>query len=478
GYFLCRTNTILDGFAPPTGVQNAEQVATIQRRLGVEDDGIWGPKTESAYRSYMNAISRSPKPAKANPHQAVTALANAAKESGRTYGSAGYTADTFMKPAADAALAAASRAYGRTFGNPGFANSNKIDKNNLPKDPQAALSKIIDASSLGDKDKWRAKYTIDGMDTEVLQNLLQDVLRDGVAPYFSQAAWEKRAALMMSLGAQEDLAAIQDLQAASKSVGRTFGNPGFNASTFALRKIEPYFTAEKNSVRTPEQQAAMEALRGLYTYVSNSWRYSNEDLDKILYHIDNYAFNTQSNGSQLNQAEYAYEDPYHGSIKINSVETEGTDLMKFDANLFDRLSFALGASVPVTIPMLGSATALLELMELVDPDGYYKNHPNYLLRPNDVSISYNPSIGGTHSSKNYFRGGERLFSEYPSNGGAHNVYGQNFSQHAEKFNKEHPSGILDFLEAVASIIWNGPEIVTPIYPLEKLDPSSAPTYYT
>ena len=242
---MSNTKYYMDGFAAPTGVQNSEQVAVIQRRLGIEDDGIWGPQTELAYRSYMNAVSRSPKPAKTNPHQAVTALTNAAKESGRTYGSAGYTADTFMKPAADAALAAASRAYVRTFGNPGFANSNKIDKNNLPKDPQAALAKIIDASSLGDKDKWRAKYTIDGMDTEVLQNLLQDVLRDGVAPYFSQSAWEDRAALMMSPGAQEDIAAIQNLQTASKNAGRTFGNPGFNASTFALRKIEPYFTAEK-----------------------------------------------------------------------------------------------------------------------------------------------------------------------------------------------------------------------------------------
>lgn len=465
---MSNTKYYMDGFAAPTGVQNSEQVAIIQRRLGIEDDGIWGPQTELAYRSYMNAVSRSPKKEKANSYQAVTALTNASKGSGRTYGSAGYTADTFMKPAADAALAAASRAYGRTFGNPGFANSNKIDKNNLPKDPQAALAKIIDASSLGDKDKWRAKYTIDGMDTEVLQNLLQDVLRDGVATYFSQDAWEKRGALMMSPGAQEDIAAIQNLQTASKNAGRTFGNPGFNASTFALRKIEPYFTAEKNAARTPEQQAAMEALRGLYTYASNSWRFSDEDLDKIFYHIDNYAFNTQNADPQSNQAQYSYEDPYHGSIKIDSVKTEGADLMKFNSNLFNRLSLALGASAPVTIPMLASAKALLELMKLVDTAGYYESLPDYLLRPNDVSISYNPSIGGRNISENYFRGGEHLFSGYPANGGSFYIHGQNLRQHAEEFAKEHPAEILDLLEDISSIMYNGLEIFMP--PLEELDP--------
>ncbi len=151
--------------------------------------------------------------------------------------------------------------------------------------------------------------------------------------------------------------------------------------------------------------------------------------------------------------------------------------MAIDKALFNKLSLAAGLSIPVAAPMLASVEAFLELSKLVDPETYYKNHPNYLLHPNDVSISYNPSIGGTHSSKNYFRGGEHLFSEYPSNGGFHNVHGQNFDQHAEEFNKDHPSGILDLLEAIAAIRWMGPEFLTPDNVLEWLNPSSAPTYY-
>lgn len=543
----------LDGFAPPTGVQNAEQVATIQRRLGVTDDGVWGPQTDLAYRSYMNAMSRSPKPTRPDPSAATTALTNASLQSGRTLGGTGYTADTFMKPKAPEAysnLTNVSNAYGKTFGNPGyipkqsqtapltprqqaealtnastgrgttfgnpgftpaylrslpvsqedayaaltkasqsnqttfgnpgFINSNKVNKDDLPKNPQLALGKIIDASSLGDKDKWRAKYVIDGMDTEVLQGLLEDVLRDGVAPYFSQSAWEDRAALMMSPGAQEDIEAIQNLQAASKNAGKTFGNPGFNASTFDLRKLEPYFTEKKNASRTPEQQLAMEALRGLYTYVSNSWRYTDEDLDKLFYHIDNYTFNAQNNDPQLNQTQYSYEDPNHGSMNIDLLKTEGVDQMDRDTALTDNTSLAIDLLFPDISEKLSPAWAWVELIKLTDPDTYYKMHPNYLLQPNDVSISYNPSIGGNHSSENYFRGEEHLYSEYPSNGGTHNVYGQNFSNYAEEFDKEHPTEILPFLEAaldVISLIWGGgvPGILLPKEAIEKyLDPTSLP----
>ena len=155
-------------------------------------------------------------------------------------------------------------------------------------------------------------------------------------------------------------------------------------------------------------------------------------------------------------------------MKIDSVKTEGADEMEFNTNLFNRLSFALGAAAPVTIPLLASAKALLELTKLADTAGYYERLPDYLLRPNDVSISYNPSIGGRNISENFFREGEHLFSGYPANGGSFYIHGQNLSQYAEEFAKEHPADMLDFLEEISSIMYNGPEIFMP--PLEELDP--------
>ncbi len=46
----------LDGYAPPAGVMNQDDVEAIQRQLNAEGarlivDGVWGPKTEAAYRN-------------------------------------------------------------------------------------------------------------------------------------------------------------------------------------------------------------------------------------------------------------------------------------------------------------------------------------------------------------------------------------------------------------------------------------------
>lgn len=41
----------LDGYQPPSGIQDREGVIAMQRQLGVTVDGIWGPKTEAAYRA-------------------------------------------------------------------------------------------------------------------------------------------------------------------------------------------------------------------------------------------------------------------------------------------------------------------------------------------------------------------------------------------------------------------------------------------
>jgi|GEM_PF-5875522 len=42
-------NYVLSGFKTPTGIDSSEKVVDTQRKLGVEADGIWGPKTQAAY---------------------------------------------------------------------------------------------------------------------------------------------------------------------------------------------------------------------------------------------------------------------------------------------------------------------------------------------------------------------------------------------------------------------------------------------
>lgn len=43
------------GYTPPAGVSSASAVKEYQRMLGVTADGIWGPKTQAAYDSYLSS---------------------------------------------------------------------------------------------------------------------------------------------------------------------------------------------------------------------------------------------------------------------------------------------------------------------------------------------------------------------------------------------------------------------------------------
>lgn len=44
-------NYYVSGYTPPSGITSKEQVAALQKQLGVTADGVWGPKTQAAYNS-------------------------------------------------------------------------------------------------------------------------------------------------------------------------------------------------------------------------------------------------------------------------------------------------------------------------------------------------------------------------------------------------------------------------------------------
>ena len=187
----------MDGFITPPGVDDSAKVATIQRRLGIEDDGIWGPQTEYAYRNYMNAMSRSPKPTSPDPRTATAALTSASLKSGRTFGSTGYTADTFMKPKVPEAysnLTNVSKAYGKTFGNPGYTPAQAQTTPLTPKHQAEALTNASIGhgrtfGSPGFTESYMKNYLLGG----AANNALTDV---------------------------------------SKLYGKTFGNPGYAANYY------------------------------------------------------------------------------------------------------------------------------------------------------------------------------------------------------------------------------------------------------
>lgn len=50
---MARAQYYSPGYTPPAGVGSATAVKEYQRMLGVDADGIWGPKTQAAYGQYM-----------------------------------------------------------------------------------------------------------------------------------------------------------------------------------------------------------------------------------------------------------------------------------------------------------------------------------------------------------------------------------------------------------------------------------------
>ena len=50
---MARAQYYQAGYTPPAGVNSATGVKEYQRMLGVDVDGIWGPKTQAAYEPYL-----------------------------------------------------------------------------------------------------------------------------------------------------------------------------------------------------------------------------------------------------------------------------------------------------------------------------------------------------------------------------------------------------------------------------------------
>ena len=151
---------VLPNFQTPMGIDSEEKVRLVQRRLGVNDDGIWGPKTQAAYEKYLVGQEA---PNMINQTKNLGGLDHASLEQ-----------------------------MIRTL--PG------ITKPNIQMDGNSALKlhNMINSSTLGPSLKSRAKYTVDALDKEQQDELLLSVMLDGIDAYFSQKAWDQGAYSLMS----------------------------------------------------------------------------------------------------------------------------------------------------------------------------------------------------------------------------------------------------------------------------------------
>ncbi len=155
-------NYVLPDFQTPPGIDSKEKVRLAQRQLGVNDDGVWGPKTQAAYKQYLAA----------QPTLSTNSL-NAQRNN----------------PSLDQnSLEQIIRTLPGTTNPTIQTNDNSALK----------LHTMINASTLGPSLKSRAKFTIDALDKERQDELLLNVMLDGVDTYFSQEAWDQGAYSLMS----------------------------------------------------------------------------------------------------------------------------------------------------------------------------------------------------------------------------------------------------------------------------------------
>lgn len=143
------SNYFKKGYEPPQDIRSTQDVRDWQMRLGVKVDGIWGPNTAKAYDLWKNL----------NEDQGMR--------------------DTFNNGAPASAQ--------NTMPDYGTMHSGKNDL-----DYSGLLAKSIETSGLSFSEKTKAKYVVDGLDSEQLSQLYKDVQRDGVETYLSQDAFDRR----------------------------------------------------------------------------------------------------------------------------------------------------------------------------------------------------------------------------------------------------------------------------------------------
>ncbi|MDL2259242.1 hypothetical protein LJC42_08905, partial [Eubacteriales bacterium OttesenSCG-928-K08] len=150
------------GFTLPEEVTTRQDIIDMQKKLGVAADGIWGPKTDAAYKNIQpnngayeqtttGTVMYSPYPSSTNSQ------------------SAGYT----------------------NYGTMNQGNSSESSANLL-----SYMYKMINSSRLSTREMEKARYTIGGMDDKKLRDTYYDMKRNGIENIFSQDAFEARARIM------------------------------------------------------------------------------------------------------------------------------------------------------------------------------------------------------------------------------------------------------------------------------------------
>lgn len=270
----------------------------MQRELGVAVDGIWGPKTEAAYRE-RNSVTDS-------TLQIPTAKAGGAAAGTRYSAGQAYIQDSTQIPDMRNANGQLPKA--------GVSSSlSKISNVLVPgkavakPEARTELQRLINTSSfLDDKEKWRANYTIDALDQDTLVGLLKDVERDGADTYFSREAWETRAMLMA--GPQTPYVGQNTANEGASFVKSSYENGRQKKALPGEEALQDYFTEEEIKTRTQKENAVMEAFRSLYAELKNNGK-TEEDLGKILYHMMMYGDMTNARKSGVFYQGVPYYDP-------------------------------------------------------------------------------------------------------------------------------------------------------------------------
>ena len=239
-------NYYLSGYTPPSSVTSKDQVAALQRQLGVTADGVWGPKTQAAYNT-ANGVKTSSVPSGfASAFQDSLAMLQ------------GYMPQISYSPTSEATLRSNISSYLRPAVEQAIANRQKqtvTNKANLDADAYARGM----GSSTWLTDVKNRQQNAEGSDIATMESNYGATLAQQIAEAMAREQQNSLVAQQFNASAQQ-AALSQALSMANGFYSQSLANTGkkSSGSSSSMQKyIDTLLAAleEQSTPTTPVKKA-------------------------------------------------------------------------------------------------------------------------------------------------------------------------------------------------------------------------------
>lgn len=362
----------LAGYTPPMGIRNREQVKTYQKMLGVEPDGIWGPKSQKAYERYSGRSTAPSKPTDSIVGSLAKDLARLPDLKLKS------VEERYRDTIKDNALAPSPSAKGE------LPSLEKVRAQYAPA-LSAALNKIAP------KKNAVKTPTSTPAQPETNRRYGLGVVSDTPYPAARQAygntnRWQAPAA---PANAKDNLAYSSEDRSVLTALNALQGTLNTQADAISAGRLKSH--------REKYETQAQQRSQGRFDAESS------RKLGEI--HYDNGIYDSWGDWNEGKQYDHGLLEArvlqpndmlMHGSYMGDASREEFYDTFKNIASFMPGIGY---------IPTIG------DLAREWDLKMGYDYNPGVILQPGDVYVYYSPGNDGVGGEKYYYRGDELLYSQ-------------------------------------------------------------------